>query len=89
MKNDDPMRGTGRTTAGLLRVIAQAIESPGRTFVFADHAGPQRGSAPDFANAIRGMVDTLKLEDMSVSVHAWQVHVRSNHVSPRSGNRGT
>lgn len=36
---DDPMRGTGRTTAGMLRAIAAALESPETWVTFKDHSG--------------------------------------------------
>lgn len=37
--SDDKLRGTGRTTAGILRTLAHALENPDRWVPFTDHSG--------------------------------------------------
>jgi len=61
----DPLRGTGRTTAGILRTIAHALENPGKWVPFTDHSGCR---SPKRDCHIIDIVNRLKLQ-MSVRCH--------------------
>jgi len=57
-RDDERLRGTGRTSGGILQTIADALFAPGRWIEFKDHSGR---SAPVLAEAISRMVRQLNL----------------------------
>jgi len=57
-RDDEPLRGTGRTSGGILQAIADALFAPGRWVEFKDHAGY---STPGLADAVSRMVKQLNL----------------------------
>lgn len=58
--DDDPFRGTGRTTAAMLQAIAAALLNPDRWVVFNDHDRVS-GHKVDFEESLREMVKRLGL----------------------------
>ena len=57
---EDPLRGTGRSTAKVLHAIAFAIECRGQWVPFVDHY-PMKGTAEDFADALKMTAERLGL----------------------------
>jgi hypothetical protein len=73
----DTKRGTGRTTARMLRVIALAAATgPGCEVVFIDHARMTRKSAQEHAKTMRVMIAALGLS-MTVEARMSGVYVMS------------
>lgn len=50
---DESMRGTGRTTAAILRAVADALDNPGLTVEFHDHEDDQGQGEMSVAKAER------------------------------------
>lgn len=62
---DDPLRGTGRTTADVLTTIAAALREPGRWILYYDHSGIK--NAECYRAVIKKLVNALGLRiDVSV-----------------------
>lgn len=57
-RRDERLRGSGRTTAGILQAIADAIFAPGRWVEFQDHASI---ATPGLAAAVSRMATQLNL----------------------------
>ena len=69
----DPDRGTGRTTAGMLRALAEAIEAQGGEVEYRDHDWPMTlTAARGHAQRLQGMADRLGLA-MRVRSHRYRV----------------
>jgi hypothetical protein len=60
-KTTDPKRGTGRTTAIMLRSIAEAIENPGRRIRVYDHCPMKRAQGIALVKSTAKMAATLNL----------------------------
>ncbi len=59
---DDPLRGTGRTTALMLRAIAEAIEKPHTPVEFRDHVRTCHRNKEVLAKCLSRMIETLQLK---------------------------
>lgn len=62
---DDPKRGTGRTTALMLKTIAAAIEHPGEWIEFVDH----HPMTPAIASSLRESLIQMSLDIGLVECH--------------------
>lgn len=75
---DDPMRGTGRTTAGMLRAIASALENPDQWVPFTDHASNTAAFRGHNLHQIWRMVNHLGLHiEVKDQPQERVVHLRS------------
>ena len=75
-RQDDPLRGTGRTTARMLRAIAEALEHPNQWVPFRDH---RKHAGRDWlwqSEAIQAMCRALHLS-IETGLRRGIVHIRS------------
>lgn len=73
---EDPSRGTGRTTALMMTVLAKASSSPGEWIEFHDHYQHWRNHAHIFAKTIKGLAKGTGLNyDVRLEPHQKRVFV--------------
>lgn len=66
MSEDDPMRGTGRTTGLMLKVIGEALLAPGKWIEFKDHHDDCR----------ENRFHASAIEDLAAGIGLQYFHVR-------------
>ena len=77
------MRGNGKTSAGILRTIANALECPNHWFKFVDHEGVTytKEFAESFASGIRNSCDNNCLTHMYVDIRGGLPCLMYDHAS--------
>ncbi|WP_373648998.1 hypothetical protein [Schlesneria sp. DSM 10557] len=76
---EDPKRGTGRTTALMLRTIASALEFPGQPVRFVDHAPAEGEHLNALAESLQGLIRQVGLTKMAVSVIDQEIAIINHH----------
>ena len=71
----DKMRGSGRTTSGMLKAIAHALDNPGQWVPFTDHSGQ---SNEHYAKQLRQMADLLCLRMTVNHRDGYDIAIRSD-----------
>lgn len=66
---DDPLRGTGRTTAGVLDALSRALLHPGQEQMFRDHDGMTAVRALRLKHQVLRAAAALGIRHLTVSVN--------------------